>query len=411
MVYTFETSLAADQVRISIRDGSFAISIGEEAGFSFDGEGRLMTATIDDAVHKRALDHRFVRKSHVGKKRMNVDLTVEETDRLVQSVLRWIQKVLDVLPKAADTEIVEALNLALTWDGAAYQEDIRRFHSVYTPIGILPPDQYMALVLQATEGCHYNRCTFCRFYRETPFRIKPAAEFRRHVNLAIDLIGKGAPLRRSVFLGDANALVTSQRRLLEFFSALNEAFAFAPSHLSGRPLAAWLKRNPRGKRGIYSFIDAFTGHAKPASEFLELRELHLKRIYIGMESGHNPLLDFVAKPSHPEHVRLVVENARKAGINVAVIVMTGIGGKRFAAGHIRDSISTLNKMGLGAGDLIYLSPFREDPESDYAAIARDTGLDPLCYEEGITQAAHIRAGLNTSDGVKVAVYDVDEFVY
>ena len=48
-----------------------------------------------------------------------------------------------------------------------------RAFAAVSPASILLP-QYLALVLQATEGCSYNRCTFCDFYRDRPFRIKSA---------------------------------------------------------------------------------------------------------------------------------------------------------------------------------------------------------------------------------------------
>ena len=53
-----------------------------------------------------------------------------------------------------------------------YATDISRFHQIYKPISILPPDQYQALVLQATEGCSFNTCTFCALYRDRRFHIK-----------------------------------------------------------------------------------------------------------------------------------------------------------------------------------------------------------------------------------------------
>ena len=46
---------------------------------------------------------------------------------------------------------------------------------VYSPVGILPPDQYLALVVQATRGCAFNTCTFCDLYRDG-YRVKSAAE-------------------------------------------------------------------------------------------------------------------------------------------------------------------------------------------------------------------------------------------
>jgi radical SAM superfamily enzyme YgiQ (UPF0313 family) len=47
--------------------------------------------------------------------------------------------------------------------------DTAHYHRVYQPIGILPPDHYLALVLQPTEGCSFNTCTFCTFIAVGPF--------------------------------------------------------------------------------------------------------------------------------------------------------------------------------------------------------------------------------------------------
>ncbi len=411
MRYSFASNLAAEPVRISARAGSCAVAVGDEVAVTFDGEGRLLTATIEDYVHKRGQNHRLVRKWHDGGRRNNVTLPPDERDALLWQVNRHLKAVIDELPADAPDAIRRRLMLGASWDQERYAADAERFNEAYKPIGILPPDQYMAVVVQASEGCHYNRCTFCQFYRGTPFRVKNPDEFQLHVDRVIAFIGRSAPLRRTVFLADANALVASQRRLIDLFSVLERSFAFAPESLTGRRLVAWQKANPFGKIGIYSFMDAFTADPKPAEEFAALRQCHLKRIYIGMESGHVPLLDFLRKPSKPEQVLETVQNAKAGGVNVGVIVMTGIGGRDYAHEHVRDSVKVLNGLPLGPGDLVYLSPFREDKDSEYARIAYETGLKPLSHAEGQQQAAAVRRGLDLAAGVKVAVYDVDEFVY
>ena len=80
--------------------------------------------------------------------------------------------------------------------------------ALYGDVPILPPDQYSSLVLLATDGCIYNQCTFCGFYRDVRYRMRNQAEqFREHVQNAVSYHGGGLTARRSIFLGQANALV------------------------------------------------------------------------------------------------------------------------------------------------------------------------------------------------------------
>ena len=76
-----------------------------------------------------------------------------------------------------------------------------------------------------------------------------------------------------------------------------------------------------------------------------------------MESGHDPLLDWLNKPGDAADVLDAVRTLKAAGLNVSVIVMLGVGGDRYAAGHIADTVALLNAMPLAAGDLIYFSDF------------------------------------------------------
>ena len=46
----------------------------------------------------------------------------------------------------------------------------QRYRELWEPMGILPPDQYGALVINITRGCSYNRCRFCKFYKDESFR-------------------------------------------------------------------------------------------------------------------------------------------------------------------------------------------------------------------------------------------------
>jgi radical SAM superfamily enzyme YgiQ (UPF0313 family) len=293
----------------------------------------------------------------------------------------------------------------------AYEADRQRFLKTYKPVPILPPDQYLALVLQATEGCHYNRCTFCHFYRGRPFHIKSEPEFRAHVAAVQGFLGAEAGLRRTIFLADANALVIPMPRLIPLFAAINDSFEIAASQLSGAALARWKASHPLGITGIYSFIDAFTGIHKPAEAFAELAARGLRRIYIGMESGHVPLLEWLRKPSMPADVRAVVQAAKSAKVHVGVIVMLGIGGARYAAGHVADTIAVVNTLGLDQDDILYFSEFVDEAGSEYAASAEMDGVQPLTGTAVRAQARAIRAGLRFEHAPKIAAYDIREFLY
>jgi radical SAM superfamily enzyme YgiQ (UPF0313 family) len=161
---------------------------------------------------------------------------------------------------------------------------------------------------------------------------------------------------------------------------------------------------------VYAFLDAFTGTRKSVEDYRALAELGLKRVYIGLESGHDPLLEFVRKPGHAQDAIETVEAIKAAGINVGLIVMIGLGGDRFAVGHVADTITVLNQMPLGEDDLIYFSDLVEEPATPYPLLAQQQDIHALSTEGRAGQRAALRAGLQ-QPGVKVSNYDVREFVY
>ena len=136
------------------------------------------------------------------------------------------------------------------WTPRALRDDAARFLAASGPVGILPPDQYLALVVRVTEGCSWNACTFCRLYRDVPFRWKRPDELDAHLAALRAYFGPSIALRRSVFLGDANALCLAHDRLLPLVERRGRA-------LPGSPL--------------YSFLDAWTGQRRTAGRVARLR--------------------------------------------------------------------------------------------------------------------------------------------
>ena len=214
-------------------------------------------------------------------------------------------------------------------------------------------DQYLSLVVRVTEGCSWNACTFCRLYSGVSFRVKARVELADHLTTLRDYFGRSLALRRSIFLGDANALCVAPERLLPLLAIVAAAFPGLP---------------------LYSFVDAWTGQRRTASDWSACRALGLVRVYVGLESGDPELLAWLGKPGAPDDALRLVRALHEGGLDAGVIVLVGAGGERFAAAHVARTAEVLDAMGLGPRDVVYLSEYVDDPTLAYGRqAARRTG--------------------------------------
>jgi radical SAM superfamily enzyme YgiQ (UPF0313 family) len=254
---------------------------------------------------------------------------------------------------------------------------------------------------------------FCELYRDVRYHAKTSAEFRQHVDDAIRYHGEALRARRTIFLGEANALHAPQRTLVDHFRFLNETFDFPAAGEKHVP-ANWWHGNPRRFESIASFLDVFTGEPKTAMDYTELRRLGLRRVYVGMESGCDALLQWLHKPARQATIQQTVQVLRAADIHVGVIVLVGAGGLEFYQMHVRETLDSLNAMGLGAGDYIYFSPLLIYPGGPYdesVQRAKITSLTPLQIRG---QELEIRAGLQFDPRrgkPYLAHYELESFVY
>lgn len=385
-----------------LRNGAFNLLLDDEApSFTFDLRGRLHGAFLDGVNYRRSLDNRVLAKWSAPvdgqPQRQRRWLDQAEARCLLARVSSLVSEIAQA--GAALPDIAAALELLRGWDWPALEADRAWFQRLYSPIGILPPDQYLAVVLQATEGCSHNACTFCTLYQDVPFRIKSPQEFRSHVLGVAQFFGPALAMRRSLFLADANALVTPMPRLL----ALLEVLRDAGGEWRGVAALPW-----------FAFIDAFHVERKSLADWQELRGRGLARVYIGMESGHDPLLRWLNKPGTAADVLEAVQTLKAAGIQASVIVMVGVGGAAFAEGHLRDTATLLNAMPLGRGDLVYLSDFVEQPGAAYAGLAAAAGIAPLPASACRSQEQVLRSLFVAHDAnhpPQFARYALSDFVY
>ena len=411
-------------VRISVRSHSIAVTLAGVPVYVFDLTGRLSHAFVGGRNYVRGLDNRVMEKW--GRRQIGVPirrhLAPDEAHALFKATYTAMGGLRSAMSAgnmrrldeqwadpAPFEEALQALDTICQWDADRLRINGRQFLRVYKPINILPPDQYMALVLQATEGCSHNRCTFCTFYRDRAFRIKTQAEFEDHIARVKSFLGAALQMRRTLFLADANAIVIPQERLLPMLDLVNAAFEIVPA---GESLGRYRREHPGAMGGIYAFVDAFSSRFKTVEDFGQLARRNLRRVYIGLETGHDPLLVWLRKAGTAADAVTAVRSMRAGGVSVGVIVMIGIGGRRFGALHAADTVRVVNAMELGDGDFVYFSGFVQDPTSQYRRIAADEGIEPLSHLEMQAQMEAIRAGLRfPGPAPKISVYDIREFIY
>ncbi|MBS2036200.1 radical SAM protein [bacterium] len=279
--------------------------------------------------------------------------------------------------------------------------DAQEFSRIYRPISILPPDQYRSLVLQLTEGCAYNRCSFCNLYRDRPYRCKDSAEFSHHIGQVVNYFGAALPWRRGVFLGDANAAGVSTRRLREALEQVRTTFPGGPQH-------------PLEFHRVSCFQDTFTGKLRSLEDWRALRRLGLCQVHLGVESGSSEVLRLLQKPLANQRVVELVERLQQADIEVSLIFLLGAGGKQLAELHLSETCKLLGRMNLSCRDRVYLSDLLVHSGSEYARLSLEAGLTALSRWECRQQARQLRENLGypaPPKGTPVALYDVRQFVY
>jgi hypothetical protein len=414
----------ADAAYAGIKSTGLEIALPNGLTLHYDLESRLTRAATPNVQWRRGLSHQTVwlrkRSAEEGGGLATKLLNEARTDRVVDDVCVFSREALTNWRESArcllkfDGEERQARELMDRWleraaafDSAAARADLDRFRAVYGGIPILPPDQYRALVLLATDGCAYNRCTFCGFYREVQYRRRTADHFRSHVQDVLAYHGKALANRRGVFLGQANALTGPRTWREDVLRATNE-------QLAGLGCESRRTRDKQGEVAIASFVDAFTGRKMSADEFRKLRALNLRQLYLGIETGDRQLLEWLEKPATTSQMLDAVISAKSGDLNVGILLLVGVGGEKYFESHVRSTAELLRAMPLGQGDYIYLSPITDAPHAEYANRCAAAGIEPLSPQRVAEQTAMLRdvyGAVPRRQRPYIAHYEVEQFVY
>lgn len=225
---------------------------------------------------------------------------------------------------------------------------------------IRPPSEAFSLLIRVTRNCSWNRCKFCPIYKGTKFQLRSVVEVKQDIDTAkaiVDCIkelawksGRGDSVRevaamvlnnppndayrnvalwlyaggKNAFLQDANTLIVKTGELVEIIRYLKETFP--------------------GISRITSYSRSKTAARKSLQELIELREAGLSRIHMGLESGYDPVLQFMDKGvTATDHIT-GGKNIVASGISLCEYVMLGVGGRTVWREHAVETARVLNEI-------------------------------------------------------------------
>lgn len=225
---------------------------------------------------------------------------------------------------------------------------------------IRPPSESNSLLIRATRNCPWNKCRFCNSYKGKFFEIRSVSEIKKDIStvkilrdqimeitlksgasggmqkvigmvlkdppnesfrvVALWLVGGG----ENVFLQDANSLIMKTDDLGQIIVYLKNTF-------------------PKIKR-VTSYARSQTVLKKKIGELIKLRHAGLTRVHIGMESGYDPILEFMQKGETVKQHIQAGQRVVESGISLSEYLILGLGGRELSERHARHSAAALNEI-------------------------------------------------------------------
>ncbi len=184
-----------------------------------------------------------------------------------------------------------------------------------------PPSEARSLILQVTNGCSWNKCTFCTMYtaEQKRFSPKPIDKIASELH---DMSVAGYEVRK-IFLADGDAMTLSFRRLHEIMAVINQYFPNVE-----RVSSYCLPRNLKNKS---------------VDELAKLQSMGLTLMYVGCETGDTELLQRVEKGETYESSLAALQKIKQAGMASSVMILNGLGGPEFSEQHAVQSARLMNE--------------------------------------------------------------------
>ncbi len=215
-----------------------------------------------------------------------------------------------------------------------------------------PPSEAHSLIVQCTLGCSHNKCAFCIMYKEKTFSINPLEQ----------VLGDLAEARvyyphiERIFLADGDALILPMDYLLSVLDYIRDHF-------------------PECER-VSAYASTKALMRKTDAELRSLREHGLALVYVGLETGLEPLLKKYDKGVTAEEIIEHSLRAKAAGMTLSVTAINGMGGREQSEEHAVATAAALSRIKADYVAMLTLRVYSGTPLHDWIENGELTMLGP-----------------------------------
>ena len=185
-------------------------------------------------------------------------------------------------------------------------------------------------LLQVTQGCTHNKCKFCTMYKDVRFRMQPM----EWVEEDLKELSEIAPDATTIQLLSANPLVLSYDRMA--------------------PILEMIRKYLPKMEYVYTAGRVTDVTNKTVDQLRTLKDLGMREISLGVESGDDWTLDRIQKGYHASDILEQCHKLEEAGIDYWMTFLNGVAGKEHSHDHAVNSakiFSQCKPMLVGTGGL------------------------------------------------------------
>lgn len=198
-------------------------------------------------------------------------------------------------------------------------------------------------LLQITQGCTHNNCKFCTMYRDVKFRMQPTEWIEEDLKELAEIV----PDAKTIQLLSANPLCLTYDKLAPVLEMINK---YLPK-----------------MEYVYAATRVTDIRNKTVDELKKLKDMGLKEISLGVESGDDWTLERINKGYNAEDIIEQCGKLTDAGIDFWMTFLNGVAGKEHSIDHAVHSAEIFNRckpMVVGTGGLVLFpgTPLLEEAE-------------------------------------------------
>ncbi|MBD3215384.1 MAG: radical SAM protein [Candidatus Lokiarchaeota archaeon] len=192
-------------------------------------------------------------------------------------------------------------------------------------IVIRPPVEAYSVLIPVTGGCSWNKCRFCGTYNGVygviqEYAVRDLEEVKKDIDYYAERNYHGYP----VFLAGGNPTSTPTDYLVEIIKYVREK----------------LHNIPR----LSCYAKALDILRKSDEELKQLADAGLDIVYMGLESGSSKILRIMKKGTNAESIIEAGKRVMRAGIELSLYIILGLGGKKYSKEHVEGTARVLTEI-------------------------------------------------------------------